>query len=133
MTLWFRNTWSWEDNSPVPALEKVELDGKQAIRAFYLDPEMIYEFGEYYFFFEDAPLLFTNNESNHQKLFNGENSSHYEKDRINEFSIHGREDAIIPDLTGTKVSPHYLYELQPGESKSIYLRLAKDANVNGGQ
>lgn len=133
-TLWFRNTWSWDENSQPPILELVKINGSEMIRALQTDPELEYEFGEYNFFWEGEPrLLFTNNESNHRKLFNGDNASPYVKDGINDFIVHGHDDVVNPDLTGTKVSAHYQFLLQPGESKSIHLRLVKDAKVSGGQ
>jgi hypothetical protein len=124
-TLWFRNTWSWEENSPVPVLEKVSMHGKDFVHAYHTGPEQAYEFGEYYLSFEDAGLLFTNNETNNEKLFNSTNSSPYVKDGINSCIVNGDESAVNPELMGTKFSAHYDIELLQGEARSVYLRLTE--------
>ena len=55
-----------------------------------------------------VPLLFTENETNHERLFPGQtNESPYVKDGINDCVVHGREDAVNPGRQGTKVAAHY--------------------------
>jgi hypothetical protein len=47
----------------------------------------------------------------------------YVKDGINDYVVHGDQDAINPGCVGTKVSAHYRMTLAPGETRSIRLRL----------
>ena len=54
-----------------------------------------------------APLLFTENETNHQRLFGSANRTRYVKDGINDYVVHGRRDAVNPERNGTKAAAHY--------------------------
>ena len=56
----------------------------------------------------DVPLLFTENETNHERLFPAQqNASPYVKDGINDCVVHGQQDAVNPAKQGTKVAAHY--------------------------
>lgn len=127
-TLWFRNTWSWEENSKVPQLELVDENGQTFIKAYHTDAEEHYEMGgDYFLFCEGNPqFLFTNNETNNKKLFDGENVSEYTKEGINNYVVKGIGDGVNPENFGTKVSPHYRFEIDAGESKTVYLRLTNN-------
>ena len=66
------------------------------------------ELGKRYFVCEgEVPLLFTENETNTQRLFNKPNPSPYVKDGINNFVVNGQQDAVNPFRTGTKAAAHY--------------------------
>jgi hypothetical protein len=55
-----------------------------------------------------VPLLFTENETNHERLFSGQkNESPYVKDGINDFVVQGIEGAVNPEHKGTKAAAHY--------------------------
>jgi Glycosyl hydrolase family 63 C-terminal domain len=118
-TLWFRNTWSWTQGTPKPSLE--EADGPGGVSVLQAShPEL----GKRYFVCEgEVPLLFTENETNTQRLFNKPNSSQYVKDGINNFVVNGQQDAVNPFRTGTKAAAHYQIQLGGGETKLIRLRL----------
>ena len=74
---------------------------------------------------EGAPeLLFTENETNHRRLFGVENRTRYGKDGINDYIVHGATDSVNPKLTGTKACAHYRLAMGPGESVAVRLRLA---------
>ncbi len=121
-TLWFRNTWSWEEDMPVPGLEKVK--GKNAIHAFHSDGKINGQLGEYYLYCEGDPeLLFTNNESNNEVLFNSVNKTPYVKDGINSYVVNQNKKTVNPAQTGTKSSAHYHKSVSPGASVEIRLRL----------
>jgi hypothetical protein len=118
-TLWFRNTWSWTQGTPKPSLEEVDGPGDVSV-LLASHPEL----GKRYFVCEgEVPLLFTENETNTQRLFNKPNPSPYVKDGINNFVVHGQQDAVNPFRTGTKAAAHYRLELGAGETKVIRLRL----------
>ncbi len=115
-TLWFRNTWSWGDDQPKPALREV---GPGAIQASH------HELGESWLFCDGAPeLLFTENESNAGRLWGQPNGTPYVKDAFHEYIISGRVEAVNPAKVGTKVAAHYVLDVPGGGSKTVRLRLA---------
>ena len=125
-TLWFRNDWALWMARPAekPALKQVKGPvGTMAVAATH--PVL----GTYYFYCDgDAPLLFTDNETNHERLFpDRPNASPYLKDGINNYVVHGRLDAVNPDRCGTKVAAHYQLRVGPGESATVRLRLSNQS------
>jgi hypothetical protein len=117
-TLWFRNTWSWGDEGPKPILR--EAGG--AIVASH--PEL----GEYTLSCDGAPeLLFTENESNAQRLWGQANPTPYVKDAFHRYVISGERDAVNPGKTGTKAAARYILEVPAGGHELVQLRLAKGA------
>jgi hypothetical protein len=72
----------------------------------------------------EIPLLFTENETNNDRLFPGQpNASPYVKDGINNRVVHGDQGAVNPEKRGTKVAAHYRLAVGPGQSASVRLRL----------
>ncbi|MBP1753412.1 MAG: hypothetical protein H6Q57_2248, partial [Geobacteraceae bacterium] len=72
----------------------------------------------------DVPLLFTENETNHARLgLDYPDAGPYLKDGINNYLVHGQQTAVNPDKTGTKVSAHYLANINAGKTAVIRLRL----------
>ncbi|MFM6455669.1 MAG: glucosidase, partial [Planktothrix sp.] len=68
-TLWFRNTWSWEDGGSKPILKKVEGAGVSVVQGYHTDQLFKKKIGEYYLYCDRVvPLLFTENETNNQRL-----------------------------------------------------------------
>jgi hypothetical protein len=112
-TIWFRNTWTWDDSITKPKLQRAG----QSIELH--EPEL----GRRWLHLNGDPeLLFTENETNTQRLFNAPNASLYVKDGINEYVVNGNRGAINPDEEGTKAAAHYALTIAPGESASISLR-----------
>ena len=70
------------------------------------------------------PLLFTENDTNTQRIFGTPNQSAYVKDGINDAIVGGRDGAVNPDKTGTIVAAHYRLTIGPGESTVVRLRLS---------
>jgi hypothetical protein len=121
-TLWFRNLWSWHGSLNRPSLQQVTSAGASIVRAHDAN------FGERYFCCEGkAPLLFTENETNTQRIFGVPNRSPYVKDSINDFLVHGLESVVNPAQIGTKVAAHYGLTVGPGECRTIRLRLSDRA------
>jgi len=124
-TLWFRNDWSkWiaESNRAAEKPHLKEIDapaGATAVAATHpsLGAFILSAEGE-------VPLLFTENETNHARLFGTENESPYVKDGINDCVVHGRYEAVNPGQQGTKVAAHYYTTVGAGRSTVIRLRLA---------
>ncbi|HVW11641.1 MAG TPA: hypothetical protein VHC90_23825, partial [Bryobacteraceae bacterium] len=123
-TLWFRNIWSWEENAPRP---EMHMEGNAAIRAAH--PKL----GEYVLRFEAAghetQPLFTENETNYQRLFGAMNRTPYVKDAFHRYVINGEEDAVNPANKGTKAAVKYELEVAPGESCAIRLRLCRAPSI----
>ena len=120
-TLWFRNTWSWSQNSKKPILKKIN-PGLIEANHPTLGKRWLY-------FSETMELFFTENETNKQRLSGEKNTSPYVKDGINNYLVNGQKDAINPNMYGTKFAPHYLLELKPGETKTIKLRLTDSPEI----
>ncbi|BAU15232.1 hypothetical protein LEP3755_57890 [Leptolyngbya sp. NIES-3755] len=133
-TLWFRNTWSWADGGSKPSLTKVEGTGNSVVHAHITDTLLDEYIRDYYLYCDGVvPLLFTENETNNQRLFNSTNEHPYVKDGINNYIVNENTEAINPAGTGTKVSPHYELTVGAGETQIIYLRLSKRAPEEMGQ
>ncbi len=124
-TIWFRNTWSWAVGGSKPVLQKVEGSGHSVVHAYHTDTLLKdYLAGDYYLHCESTvPLLFSENETNHERLFDTANASPYVKDGINNYVVDGQENAINPSQVGTKVSPYYQLTVGAGETQVIRLRL----------
>jgi hypothetical protein len=132
-TLWFRNTWSWHDGGAKPILQAVESVGHRVIHAHHSDPVFQESLGDYDLYCEgQIPLLFTENETNHTRLFGTANQSPYVKDGLHETVVHGRQEAVHPAQQGTKAAPHYQVSVEAGGTQVIRLRLSRTASVRLG-
>jgi hypothetical protein len=119
-TLWFRNTWWTTPYGPKPALRKLE-SGCRGIAASHPD------LGARWLYVEGAPqLLFTDNETNNERLFGAPNISPYVKDAFDAVVVHGRRDAVNPNETGTKAAAQYDATIAPGASAVFRLRLCAE-------
>ncbi len=130
-TLWFRNTWSWEENSERPLLKIAQFDSSDSvIEASH--PSL----GRRWLYCQNvganchSPLLFTENETNNQKLFGVENHSPYVKDGINDRVVNGIEAAVNPEQIGTKAACYYLLNIDAGSEKTVRLRLSDRDSLN---
>ncbi len=73
---------------------------------------------------KDVPLLFTENETNSERIFGTPNTSPYVKDGINNYVVNGKQDAVNSQHTGTKAAAHYRISVGAGETATIRLRLS---------
>ncbi len=122
-TVWFRNRWSWYEKSNKPQMQKVEIEAEN-LSAIRLEEERN---GKYWLYAEgSSQLLFTENDTNFQKIYNGENQSSYLKDGINDFVVENKQTAVNPKQFGTKAAAHYDFIISPKSRETIYLRLAKN-------
>jgi hypothetical protein len=119
-TLWFRNQWSWLAVSDKPVLQQFAGPAAQSV-VKVVDPKL----GERYLYCDgEVPLLFTENETNTQRIFGVPNRSPYVKDGIHNHIVHGQEGVVSPQKTGTKVAAHYYLKVEPGQSQVVRLRLS---------
>src|ERR1700756_957413 len=113
-TIWFRNTWSWAGDEARPDMRQVQ-------GGIELDHPTL---GKRWLYCEGSPeLLFTENETNHKRLFGVENHCACVKDGINDYVVNGKKDAVVPERMGTKASPHYTLQIPPGETVTLRLRV----------
>ncbi|MGF1519878.1 MAG: glucosidase, partial [Nodosilinea sp.] len=124
-TLWFRNTWSWIETGEKPELKAL---GNGVVQAHVTNPKLTDYLLDYYFYCDaGVPLLFVENETNQERLFDQPNATPYVKDGINNYVLHGQTEAVNPDGVGTKVSPYYQLTVGAGETVEVKLRLSKNA------
>jgi hypothetical protein len=133
-TLWFRNDWSnWIAASnraaEKPTLKQMEAGaGTSAVAVAH--PLL----GKYTLSCEgDVPLLFTENETNHERLFGQRNESPHVKDGINDCVVQGKQAAVNPDKKGTKVAAHYQINVGAGQTKVIRLWLSNSSPEQKGK
>ncbi|MGH7060761.1 MAG: MGH1-like glycoside hydrolase domain-containing protein, partial [Stellaceae bacterium] len=122
-TLWFRNTWAWWPEPPKPALRAFPAPaGIAAVAASHA------ELGDHFLYCAARPpLLFTENETNNERLFGAPNATPYVKDAFHNYLIAGQPNAVNPHQTGTKAAAHYQLKVPAGGAESIRLRLADAA------
>ncbi len=122
-TLWFRNTWSWgwDDRRPRAA------QGKSRKNMAVVETEHPM-YGKRWLACEGAPeLLFTENESNSERLYGTPNTASHVKDAFHEYVVHGKKEAVNPQQTGTKAAAHYRVSVPAGGSVRLRLRLSDKA------
>lgn len=114
-TLWFRNTWSWDGGDQKPSLRMANQNTIQASHK---------HLGDYWLYCDEATeLLFTENESNAQRLWGQPNASPYIKDAFHTYIISGEKEAVNPAKTGTKAAAHYVFDIPGGGCQTVRLRL----------
>ncbi len=118
-TIWFRNTWSWGGDAPRPVLHDASTPSSTIIKASHPD------LGDRYFACADSPsLLFTENETNTDRLFGTPSPTPYVKDGIDRFIVGGERGAVNPNRSGTKAAAHYALTVPAGGSQTVRLRLS---------
>ena len=118
-TAWFRNTWSWGDDEPRPAM-RASGDRSVAIDHPFLGPlELIAAAAPGG---ADPQLLFCENETNVARLYGAEPVTPYPKDGINDHVIDGAA-TVNPVGTGTKCAFWYQVTVPAGQSAELRLRL----------
>ncbi|HUA02090.1 MAG TPA: hypothetical protein VMB02_17260 [Candidatus Aquilonibacter sp.] len=118
-TLWFRNRWSWGDPYDIPRVERI--DGPAGTQLVQLGD---YHYGTRWLLAEGNPeLLFTNNETNTERLYGQKNRTPYVKDAFHRYLIGSEREAVNPGLWGTKMAAHSVSEIAPGKSWTVRLRL----------
>src|SRR5262249_32651045 len=128
------NTWSWgHDDYRPQARASQSLGFKQehgTVGAMAIELEHK-AYGKRWLLCEGEPeLLFTENETNAKKLFGRENRRAYVKDGINDYIVHGNQDAVNPEKSGTKAAALYNLGIAPGASITVRLRFTdQEPNV----
>ncbi len=128
-TLWFRNTWSWGSrHDAVKTMPSIRpLDAHTLVA----EHETL---GKFRLAFDPncgtAPFLFTENNTNLQRLYGGNNETPYVKDAFHECVVNGRREAINPAQTGTKAAAHYTLSIPAGQQVELRMRLVQDEQAS---
>jgi hypothetical protein len=121
-TIWLRNTWSDGREHDRPLLRVQEEHRNAATIACESS------LGSRYLYCDGHPmLLFTENETNRERVFGEPNHTRFVKDGINNYLVHNNKDAVNPERIGTKASANYHLTIGAGESAIVRLRLTDAA------
>ena len=114
-TIWFRNRWAWKPGVPKPLASRgASAEGTELV---VLQEE---RYGERFLYAEGDPqLLFTNNETNTERLFKTPNATAFVKDGINDYVVSGDTAAVNPAETGTKCAARYRAAI-PGGGRAVF-------------
>ncbi|MBX3257501.1 MAG: glucosidase [Chitinophagaceae bacterium] len=113
-TLWFRNTWNLGYDNQQPELQ---VKSNNAIGICH--PLL----SSYKLYYEQIPeLLFCDNETNTEKLYNYKSDRRFYKDGINDYIVNGSQ-SVNKDMRGTKAALNYDIAIPAGEQYTIRLRL----------
>jgi hypothetical protein len=125
-TLWFRNTWSWgRSGEGFPERPTLTASGRGLVAAhatlgtFRLDAQA-------------GPagppdVLFTENETNSERLFGTPNPTPFVKDAFHEYVVNGRLDAVNRTGTGTKAAFDYPLRVPANGEVTVRLRLSAES------
>ena len=125
-TLWFRNTWSWGRDARRPALTLASTPAQDASeRAVFVHHHIL---GDYALYLDAADdVLFTENETNVERLFGAPNATPYVKDAFHACVVDGRRAAVNPEPRGTKAAGWYQRTIPAGGATTVRLRLCRCA------
>jgi hypothetical protein len=120
-TLWFRNTWAWGDGSDRPSIRVIDPPAGAAWAVAATHPEI----GSYWLYGrQGTSLLFTDNETNTERLWGEPNAVPYVKDAFHRRVIEGAVDAVNPVGSGTKFAGWNQFSLPPCERVQFDLVLS---------
>jgi hypothetical protein len=121
--LWFRNTWGWTDprgEEPLITLKRqfehqAQLDARHET------------LGHRFFYAAGQPgILFTDNESNCDRLYNCQRAKPHVKDAFHDHVVNNIPGVLAPHPQGTKAGLHYVLDIPAGESRQVNLRLCNE-------
>ena len=116
-TLWFRNSWRWEESEDKRIPKIVDAGG-------YLEAQQA-GFGKYYLYAEKTDgFLFCENETNTKRLFGEPLKSESAKDGINNFIVNSQKKALNKKKEGTKASALFEMEIDAGQEVFLRMRLS---------
>jgi hypothetical protein len=116
-TLWFYNRWNQAEQEKKPVIATRDRNSVKASHS---------RLGPYYLYFQPPKYsLFTENETNTEKHSGTPNKTPFVKDAFHDAVIHKKNlDLLKEKKSGTKFAPVYHYNIEPGGTRSIYLRLS---------
>ncbi len=119
--IWFRNNWSWGYDTEKPELALESSSHASCVRAHeeHIGERWWYVFAPG----AESELLFTENETNYERLFGVPNASPYTKDSINDAILFDLPGRLNPKKTGTKAAAHVRTVIRAGSSYTVQVRL----------
>jgi len=120
-TLWFRNTWGPDPGMKKPTIKTIAHKVKEEQAVEVLHPTMDHKY--YYYFATPDKVLFTENETNRQRIFGQKNKTPFVKDLFNDAVISQDFSSFKQKKSGTKMTPYYHREIEGGKSEVFYLRI----------
>ena len=121
--LWYRNTWSWGYQNIRPELKALDTHSVYTEHK-YLGPRWWY--AQALNADKDEGLLFTENNTNTERLFGAPNDSPYVKDSFHQAIVHGQTNSVNPDRTGSKMAAHFQKNLHPDQAFVVEIRFSKN-------
>ncbi len=118
-TLWFYNYWQFDKVKPKPIITRLN---NTSVKATHPNS------GDYYLYHQPSNFtLFTENDTNNERVFRQPNESIFVKDAFHEAITDGDNiDQLKAQQNGTKYAPVYQLSIKAKETKKIFLRLSKD-------
>ncbi|MEZ4699422.1 MAG: hypothetical protein R2834_03750 [Rhodothermales bacterium] len=120
--VWYRNTWSWKAGRARPRLAAMD-DPTACIHGS--GPHL----GERWWYMQGPDgsrpeLLFTENETNNERLYGVHNPTPYVKDAFHAAVVEGDWSRVNPARTGTKAAGYCSVTLAPGEETTVLVRFS---------
>src|SRR5262249_40065704 len=128
--LWFRNTWAWgAEAGPMPQLHALDAitpgpaSGHTVAGACAVERSL----GDWVFYVARPPgLVFTNNDSNAERLFGSRSRTPWVKDAFHRRVCGGELGAVNPEKRGTKLAAWCAFTVPPGGSARVLCRLSSE-------
>jgi hypothetical protein len=133
--LWFRNTWSWRTDEP----KTPEIQRHRGAHEGESEPDLPWdtarvtheELGEHFWYVEgEGGLLFTNNETNNERLYGTESRTPWVKDAFHRRVVEGDRGAVNLEERGTKACAWRELEVPAGGKARVLVRLAAEAQAD---
>ena len=132
--MWFRNTWSW-GREPEKLKPNIRMVGPMTAQSKH------HKLGHRFFQLSPSPgcgpeaddvhpqMMFTENETNLQKLYGVKNKQPYVKDAFHRWIVDEEKGAINPRCSGTKCAAWYDFGqgngIPPGECAVVRFRMSR--------
>ncbi|HJT50652.1 MAG TPA: glucosidase, partial [Nitrosospira sp.] len=120
--LWFRNYWSWLEKDAVKPVLRAAPTPEGAAWAVTAEHPAVGNYNLYGR--QQADLLYTENETNNQRLWGAPNPGPYVKDAFHRYLVEGEQKAVNPAETGTKFGALHLLPAGPDKTAVIELVLS---------
>lgn len=122
-TLWFRNTWAWGDPGEKPTITDCSDPKKNGWTVQAEHPVL----GRYYLCgAQNADTLYTENESNAERIWQVPNSTPFVKDAFHQRIVDNNAGAVSPQLRGTKFGAWSLWQVASGQHIRLDLVLSRE-------
>ncbi len=126
-TIWFANTWAWgrDGEGYLRRDQRPAMCAAEAGTIVTTHPSL----GRFRFSVEPAggvapELIFTENETNRERLYGTPSATPYQKDGFHDYVVGGRADRVNPARVGTKAAAVYRLNVPAGGEVRLRLRLA---------